>query len=305
MPINYCETKQRKRKSTNNEIQDPVSIKRERIDYMQHSINLLNEKLGPEIISDDEDGNSDGATECTAPNENEGQCQGINEDLADCDNASTSSHFMPNGVNMVSAEHSVTNVSIHDKNSERDQLNDGVLRDNVPLPSVSTIEAESVAITDFSPINTTQNNLSENSDGALDTAPNDGNHCSDADLLDNGSSSPHFEFDDFNVGRENFATNVPSHDNNSERDQQNDGEMRENLIANGCREYSGIDNSKIESLKKANMTDRQFLNKILEVVFTPRELFEGSAQGKISHGVGHKALETKRLYFVKSKYFVQ
>lgn len=53
-------------------------------------------------------------------------------------------------------------------------------------------------------------------------------------------------------------------------------------------------------------TDRGFINKMLEKVFTKNELYESSAQGKVSHGKKHKQLCPIRLKFVQSEaYFIK
>lgn len=54
--------------------------------------------------------------------------------------------------------------------------------------------------------------------------------------------------------------------------------------------------------KKTNLPDRKFLNKILDVVFSPEELASSSAKGKASHGISHKPLDEKKMDLVDCAY---
>lgn len=65
-----------------------------------------------------------------------------------------------------------------------------------------------------------------------------------------------------------------------------------------------LDNAKVEMLKNSNYSDRKFLNEILSMVYSKKELKESSAKGFKSHGKCHKALNAKRLLFVERKLFV-
>lgn len=62
-----------------------------------------------------------------------------------------------------------------------------------------------------------------------------------------------------------------------------------------------LDHAAIEILKKSDLNDRKFLNKMLDMVYTTDELSESNAKGQMSHGVSHKPLNQKRLRFVESK----
>lgn len=56
IPINYCEAKRQKRQDNNvNLPEEPIRMKLEQIDYLRHSVGLLNARLGIETISDDEE----------------------------------------------------------------------------------------------------------------------------------------------------------------------------------------------------------------------------------------------------------
>lgn len=65
MPVDYCETKRRKKTATPNATtnEQPIQIKLERIDRMHRTIAVLNEKLGVELISDDDEDNADSNAE--------------------------------------------------------------------------------------------------------------------------------------------------------------------------------------------------------------------------------------------------
>lgn len=54
LPVDYAETKRRKQnKCVSRDKDADIQIKLERIDLMQTSIGLLNERIGVELISDD------------------------------------------------------------------------------------------------------------------------------------------------------------------------------------------------------------------------------------------------------------
>lgn len=59
MPVDYCETKRRKKSEApaSNAIQ-PIQVKLEQIDRMRQTIGVLNDKLGIEEISDDDESDS-------------------------------------------------------------------------------------------------------------------------------------------------------------------------------------------------------------------------------------------------------
>lgn len=63
-----------------------------------------------------------------------------------------------------------------------------------------------------------------------------------------------------------------------------------------------LDVTEIEVMKKSDYTDRQFLNKLLDMVFSRSELRTSSAKGCKSHGKSHKALDKDRLLFIRRKY---
>lgn len=71
------------------------------------------------------------------------------------------------------------------------------------------------------------------------------------------------------------------------------------------REYIDIDvvldTTDVEMLKDSDFSDREFLNKLLEMVFTKNELQTSSAKGLASHGKSHKPLNQERLLFVERK----
>lgn len=57
----------------------------------------------------------------------------------------------------------------------------------------------------------------------------------------------------------------------------------------------------IEILAKSLVSDRQFINRILEMAFSRTELSKSSAKGKTSHGKAHKPLHPGRLAFVRCR----
>lgn len=85
LPVNYDETKRRKKTGKTNNNPPNVEVKLETMDValhvMQTSINRLNERLGPEIISDDEE--SDAVATAEEPIQNAIQQNAGNEMPAD------------------------------------------------------------------------------------------------------------------------------------------------------------------------------------------------------------------------------